>query len=88
MFTLKIGTVMEGSKLSCRVWAVAIYLFTTNLKGKEVPWESHQINLHNHHPLSLRQPQSADSRQPQSADRIAFQIADHRRNSHWTTQSQ
>ena len=33
MFTLKIGTVMEGSKLSYRVWAVAIYLFTTNLKG-------------------------------------------------------
>ena len=33
MFTLKIGTVMEGSKLSFRAWAVAIYLFTTNLKG-------------------------------------------------------
>ena len=33
MFTLKIGTVMEGSKLSYRMWAIAIYLFTTNLKG-------------------------------------------------------
>lgn len=33
MFTLKIGTIMEGSKLSYRVWAVALYLFTTNIKG-------------------------------------------------------
>jgi len=33
MFTVKIGTVMQGSKLSCRVWAIGIYLFTTNLKG-------------------------------------------------------
>ena len=24
---------MEGSKLSYRVWAIAIYLFTTNIKG-------------------------------------------------------
>ena len=33
MFTLKIGTIMEGSKLSYRVWAVALYLFATNIKG-------------------------------------------------------
>ncbi len=33
MFTLRVGTVMEGSKLPYRVWAIAIYLFTTNLKG-------------------------------------------------------
>jgi len=33
MFTLKMGTVMEGSNLKYRVWAIAIYLFTTNLKG-------------------------------------------------------
>ena len=33
MFTLKMGTVMEGSNLKYRVWAVGIYLFTTNIKG-------------------------------------------------------
>lgn len=33
MFTLRTGTVMEGSKLKYRVWAVGIYLFTTNIKG-------------------------------------------------------
>ena len=32
-FTARKGTVMEGSKLPYRVWAVGIYLFTTNLKG-------------------------------------------------------
>ena len=32
-FSLRKGTVMEGSKLPYRVWAIAIYLFTTNLKG-------------------------------------------------------
>lgn len=33
MFSIKTGTVMEGSKLKYRVWAVGIYLFTTNIKG-------------------------------------------------------
>ncbi len=33
MFTLRKGSVMEGSKLPYRVWAVGLYLFTTNLKG-------------------------------------------------------
>ncbi len=33
MFSVKIGTVMEGSKLKYRHWAVGIYLFTTNIKG-------------------------------------------------------
>ena len=33
MFTLKMGTVMEGSNLKCWAWAVGIYLFTTNIKG-------------------------------------------------------
>ncbi len=33
MFTVKVGTVMQRSKLPYRVWAIAIYLFTTNLKG-------------------------------------------------------
>ena len=33
MFSLKTGTVMEGSNLKYRVWAVGIYLFTTNIKG-------------------------------------------------------
>ena len=33
MFSLNTGTVMEGSNLKYRAWAVAIYLFTTNLRG-------------------------------------------------------
>ena len=33
MFSLKTGTVMEGSKLGYRTWAITIYLVTTNLKG-------------------------------------------------------
>ena len=33
MFSLKTGTVMEGSNLKYRVWAVGIYLFTSNIKG-------------------------------------------------------
>ena len=33
MFTLRMGTVMEGTKLKYRVWAIGIYLFTTNIKG-------------------------------------------------------
>ena len=33
MFSLKTGTVMEGSNLKYRAWAIGIYLFTTNLKG-------------------------------------------------------
>ena len=32
-FSLRKGTVMEGSKLPYRVWAIGIYLFATNLKG-------------------------------------------------------
>jgi len=33
MFSLKIGTLMEGSKLGYQIWAIAIYLISTNLKG-------------------------------------------------------
>ena len=33
MFSLKTGTPMEGTKLSYQVWAIAIYLLTTSLKG-------------------------------------------------------
>ena len=33
MFTLRKGTIMEGSKLPYRAWAIAIYLYTTNIKG-------------------------------------------------------
>lgn len=32
-FSVKSGTAMHGSKLGYRVWAIAIYLLTTNLKG-------------------------------------------------------
>ena len=33
MFTMKMGTVMERSRISYRLWAIGIYLFMTNLKG-------------------------------------------------------
>ena len=33
MFSVKTGTVMEGSKIPYRKWAVGIYLFSTNIKG-------------------------------------------------------
>ena len=33
MFSVRKGTVMESTKLPYRVWAVGIYLFTTNIKG-------------------------------------------------------
>ena len=32
-FSVKTGTVMQSSKLGCQVWALAIYLMTTGLKG-------------------------------------------------------
>ena len=33
LFSLKTGSLMEGSKLGYRVWALAVYLMSTNLKG-------------------------------------------------------
>ena len=33
MFTVRIGTVMENTRMPYRAWAVGIYLFTTNIKG-------------------------------------------------------
>ena len=32
-FSLKTGTAMKGTKLDYRIWAIAIYLLSTNLKG-------------------------------------------------------
>ena len=32
-FSVKVGTVMESSKIPLRKWAMALYLMTTNLKG-------------------------------------------------------
>ena len=32
-FSVKTGTVMEGSNLGCQTWAIAIYQLSTNLKG-------------------------------------------------------
>ena len=32
-FSVKTGTVMQGSKLDLQVWAIAIYILTTGLKG-------------------------------------------------------
>jgi len=34
MFSLKAGTIMQGFKLGYRIWAIAIYLLTTSLKGR------------------------------------------------------
>ena len=33
MFSIKTGTVMEGSNLKYRPWAIGIYMFMTNIKG-------------------------------------------------------
>lgn len=33
LFSMKTGTLMEGSKLGYQTWAFAVYLVTTNLKG-------------------------------------------------------
>ena len=33
MFTIRKGTVMEGTKMPYRTWAIGIYLFLTNIKG-------------------------------------------------------
>ena len=32
-FSVKTGTVMEGSKLGCQTWAIGMFLVSTNLKG-------------------------------------------------------
>ena len=40
-FSVKIGTVMEYSKISYQKWAIAVYLFMTNLKGIS------SVKLHN-----------------------------------------
>ena len=32
-FSVRVGTVMEGSNLGYQIWAIAIYMMTTNLKG-------------------------------------------------------
>ena len=41
MFSIKTDTVMEGSKIRYREWVIAIYLFTTRLKG--IPWMDHRL---------------------------------------------
>ena len=33
MFTVRVGSVMEATKMKYRVWAIGIYLYTTNIKG-------------------------------------------------------
>ncbi len=33
MFSMKTGTIMEGSKLGYRTWAIAVHLVATNIKG-------------------------------------------------------
>ena len=45
MFSLKTGTVMEGSNLKYRIWAVGIYLFTTNIKGISSMRLHHELGI-------------------------------------------
>ena len=33
MFTVRVGTIMHGSHIKYREWAIGLYLYTTNLKG-------------------------------------------------------
>ena len=47
LFSLRTGTVMAGSNLGYRVWAIGIYLFCTNLKGTS--------SLHLHRDLGITQ---------------------------------
>ena len=46
-FSAKVGMVMESSKLGYQIWAIAIYLWTTNLKGVS--------SLHLHRDLNVTQ---------------------------------
>ena len=46
-FSLKTGTVMEGTKLGYQTWALAIYILNTNLKGRS--------SLHLHRDLGITQ---------------------------------
>ena len=46
-FSVKTGTVMEGSKLGYQTWALAIYILNTNLKGRS--------SLHLHRDLGITQ---------------------------------
>ena len=41
MFSIKTSTVMERSKIRYREWVIAIYLFTTRLKG--IPWMNRRL---------------------------------------------
>ena len=47
-FTVKTGTIMQDSKLSLSEWALAFYLYTTNLKGVS--------SMKLHRDLEIRQP--------------------------------
>ncbi len=33
MFTVRIGTIMQETRLKYRIWAIGLYLYTTNIKG-------------------------------------------------------
>ena len=46
-FSVKTGTVMEGSNIGCQKWAFAIYLMATNLKGTS--------SMHLHRDLGITQ---------------------------------
>lgn len=45
MFTLRTGSVMEGSKLKYRAWAVGIYLFSVNIKGVSSMWLHRELGI-------------------------------------------
>ncbi len=45
-FSVKVGTLMEGSKISYRQWLMGIYLLSTSLKGVSSTKLSNDIGLH------------------------------------------
>ena len=45
MFSIKTGTVMEGSNLKYRPWAVGIYMFMTNIKGISSTHLQHELKI-------------------------------------------
>lgn len=49
-FSIKVGTVMEHSKISYQHWAIATYQFMTNIKGissmkLQRPWHSAEFGM-------------------------------------------
>ena len=45
-FSVKLGTIMEGSKLGFRIWAMALYFMVTNIKGISANRLHREIGVH------------------------------------------